>query len=61
MTINSYKVEATTAVAVTINNNEHEKNELWEVIMNKAKEELIQQDMNDKTYVLKVVSEAKEE
>lgn len=60
MAIKSYKIEATTAVAVTINNNEHDPNEVWEVIIGKAKEQLLEQDMNDKNYVLKVVSEVTE-
>ena len=61
MAIKSYKVEATTAVAVTLDSQEHSSNDLWQVIIGKAKEELIDQDMNDKTYVLKVVSEQKED
>ncbi|CAB4166989.1 hypothetical protein UFOVP964_88 [uncultured Caudovirales phage] len=60
MAIKSYKVELTTAVAVTLNNKELSSNELWEVIIGRAKEQLIDQDMNDKSYVLKVVSEATE-
>lgn len=60
MAIKSYKVEATTAVAVTIDNNEHDSNEVWSVIVDKAREQLIDQDMNDKKYVLKVVSEVTE-
>lgn len=60
MAIKSYKVEATTAVAVTLNNNEHDSNEVWSVIVDKAREQLLDQDMNDKTYVLRVVSEVTE-
>jgi hypothetical protein len=60
MAIKSYKVEATTAVAVTLENNEHDSNEVWSVIIDKAREQLIDQDMNDKNYVLKVVSEVTE-
>lgn len=60
MAIKSYKVEATTAVAVTLNNNEHDPNEVWSVIIDKAREQLIDHDMNDKKYVLKVVSEVTE-
>ena len=59
-TIKSYKVELTTAVAVTLDAKEHKSNELWEVIIGKAKEQMIEQDMNDKSYVLKVVSEVSE-
>ena len=61
MAIKSYKVEATTAVAVTLDNDKHDSNNLWEVIIGKAKEQLIDHDMNDKNYVLKVVSEVTEE
>lgn len=60
MAIKSYKVEVTTAIAVTIDNDEHTANNLWEVIIGRAKENLIDQDMNDKNYVLKVVSEVTE-
>jgi hypothetical protein len=60
MAIKSYKVEVTTAVAVTLDNDQHNANNLWEVIVGKAKEQLIEQDMNDKSYVLKVVSEVTE-
>jgi len=60
MAIKSYKVEATTAVAVTLDNNDHDSNEVWSVIVDKARAQLIDQDMNDKTYVLKVVSEVTE-
>lgn len=60
MAIKSYKVEATTAVAVTLDNDEHDSNEVWSVIIDKAKEQLIDHDMNDKKYVLKVVSEVTE-
>jgi hypothetical protein len=60
MAIKSYKVELTTAVAVTLNNDEHTANNLWEVIVGKAKEQIIDQDLNDKDYVLKVVSEVTE-
>lgn len=61
MAIKSYKVEATTAVVVTLNNDQHNSNDLWEVIIDKSKAELLDQDMNDKNYVLKVVSEITEE
>jgi len=60
MAIKSYKVELTTAIAVTLNNDEHTANNLWEVIVGKAKTQMIDQDLNDKTYVLKVVSEVTE-
>lgn len=60
MAIKSYKVEATTAVAVTLDNDEHDSNEVWSVIIDKAKEQLIDHDMNDKKYVLKIVSEVTE-
>jgi len=60
MAIKSYKVELTTAIAVTLNNDEHTANNLWEVIVGKAKTQMIDQDMNDKNYVLKVVSEVTE-
>lgn len=60
MAIKSYKVEATTAVAVTLDNDEHDSNEVWSVIIDKAREQLIDNDMNDKKYVLKVVSEVTE-
>lgn len=60
MAVKSYKVEVTTAVAVTLDNDEHNSNELWSVIIGKAKAELLDQDMNDKNYVLKVVSEVTE-
>lgn len=60
MAVKSYKVEVTTAVAVTLDNDEHNSNELWSVIIGKAKEKLIDQDMNDKNYVLKVVAEVTE-
>ena len=60
MAIKSYKVEATTAVAVTLDNNDHDSNEVWSVIVDKARAQLIDQNMNDKTYVLKVVSEVTE-
>lgn len=60
MAIKSYKVEATTAVAVTLDNDEHDSNEVWSVIIDKAREQLIDHDMNDKKYVLKVVSEVTE-
>jgi hypothetical protein len=60
MAIKSYKVELTTAIAVTLNNDEHTANNLWEVIVGKAKEQIIDQDLNDKDYVLKVVSEVTE-
>jgi hypothetical protein len=60
MAIKSYKVEVTTAVAVTLDNDQHNANNLWEIIVGKAKEQLIEQDMNDKSYVLKVVSEVTE-
>lgn len=61
MAIKSYKIEATTAVVVTIDNDQHDSNNLWEVIIDKSKTELLEQDMNDKNYVLKVVSEITEE
>lgn len=60
MAIKSYKVELTTAIAVTLNNDEHTANNLWEVIVGKAREQIIDQDLNDKSYVLKVVSEVTE-
>ena len=60
MAIKSYKVELTTAVAVTLDNDEHNSNDLWEVIVGKEKEQMIDQDLNDKNYVLKVVSEVTE-
>lgn len=60
MAIKSYKVELTTAIAVTLNNDEHTANNLWEVIVGKAKEQMIDEDLNDKNYVLKVVSEVTE-
>ena len=60
MTIKSYKVELTTAVAVTLDTKEHTSNELWKVIIGKAKEQMIEQDMNDKNYVLQVVAEVTE-
>lgn len=60
MAVKSYKVEVTTAVAVTLDNDEHNSNELWSVIIGKAKEHLLDNDMNDKNYVLKVVSEVTE-
>lgn len=61
MSIKSYKVEATTAVAITLDTDEQDSNTLWEVIIGKAKQELIDQDMNGKTYVLKVVSKVDED
>lgn len=60
MAIKSYKVELTTAIAVTIDNDEHTANNLWEVIVGKAKTQITNQDLNDRTYVLKVVSEVTE-
>ena len=60
MAIKSYKVELTTAVAVTLDTKEHTSNELWKVIIGKAKEQMIEQDMNDKNYVLQVVAEVTE-
>jgi hypothetical protein len=60
MAIKSYKVELTTAIAVTLNNDEHTANNLWEVIVGKAQAQINDQDLNDKKYVLKVVSEVTE-
>ena len=60
MAIKSYKVELTTAIAVTIDNDEHTANNLWEVIVGKAKTQITNQDLNDRTYVLMVVSEVTE-
>lgn len=60
MAIKSYKVELTTAIAVTLNNDEHTANNLWEVIVGKAQEQINDQDLNNKNYVLKVVSEVTE-
>jgi len=60
MAIKSYKVELTTAIAVTLNNDEHTANNLWEVIVGKAQEQINDQNLNDKKYVLKVVSEVTE-
>ena len=60
MAIKSYKVELTTAIAVTIDNDEHTANNLWEVIVGKAKTQITNHDLNDRTYVLKVVSEVTE-
>jgi len=60
MAIKSYKVELTTAIAVTLNNDEHTANNLWEVIVGKAQDQINDLDLNDKNYVLKVVSEVTE-
>ena len=60
MAIKSYKVELTTAIAITLNNDEHTANNLWEVIVGKAQEQINDQNLNDKKYVLKVVSEVTE-
>ena len=60
MAIKSYKVELTTAIAVTLNNDEHNANNLWEVIVGKAQEQINDEDLNHKSYVLKVVSEVTE-
>lgn len=61
MAINSYLVELSTEIPITINDNElKEDKSFYEVVFEKAEQVMLDLDLNKSDYQLKVVSETKE-
>ena len=61
MAINSYLVDLSTEIPITINDNElKEDKTFYEVVFKKAEEVMGSLDLNKSDYQLKVVSEVKE-
>ena len=61
MAINSYLIELTTEIPITINDNELKENKsFYEVVFEKTEQVMSDLDLNKSDYQLKVVSEVKE-